>query len=99
MTPVDLSERPERLFDPRLDLADHQFHRAHRRRVQGVADLERKAHMHGLGRADLGDELFGNRVDIANQQIVVDGFERWLVGERHIDQCGALATSRTAPDH
>src|SRR6266511_2834958 len=46
----------ERLVDPRLDLADHQFHLANRRLVRRVADLERKAHMLGPGRVDLGDE-------------------------------------------
>src|SRR3989442_14982048 len=94
----DSSERPERLFDPRFDLADHQFHRAHRRRVRRVADLERKAHMYGLGRADLGDELFGNRLDIADQQIVVDGFERRFVWGRDIKQYRGLHGLLPAPE-
>src|SRR5437773_3829633 len=60
-----MSSALERLFDPGFDLADHQLHRAHRRLVRRVADLEREAHMHGLGRADLGYEVFGDRLDLA----------------------------------
>jgi hypothetical protein len=34
-------------------------------------DLERKADVHGFGRVDLGNELFGDRLDVADQQVVV----------------------------
>jgi hypothetical protein len=34
-----------------------------------------------MGRADLADQLFSNRLDIADQEIVVDLFER---------ACGAI---------
>jgi hypothetical protein len=46
----------------------------------------------------LGDELLSDRVDITDQQLVVDGFERWLVGEWDIDQHGAVHDPLPAPE-
>jgi hypothetical protein len=42
--------------------------------------------MDRMGRADFADQLLGNGLDIAGQQIVVDLLELWLVGEWLIDQ-------------
>src|SRR5215204_307628 len=79
-------QSPERAFDARLDLADHQLHRAHRGLVRRVPDLERKAHMHRAGGLDLGEELLGHGLDIADQEVVADLFERRLVRKRLVDQ-------------
>src|SRR5215471_19793945 len=78
--------RAERPLDSWFDLRHHQFHRAHRRLARCRTDFEREAHMDRMGRADLANQLFGNRLDIADQEIVVDLFEWRLVGERLIDQ-------------
>src|SRR5580704_18968992 len=69
------SERAERPLDPRPDLGHHQLHRAHRSLMRGRADFERKAHVDRVGRTDLGDELFGDGLDVADQEIFVDLFE------------------------
>ena len=46
--------------------------------------------MHGLGRLNFLHQFFGHRVSIADQQIVVDGVERWLFLKRHVYQLRAL---------
>jgi hypothetical protein len=46
--------------------------------------------MHRVGGLDLGHKLFCDRVDIADQQIVADLFERRLVRERPINQLRAF---------
>ena len=53
--------------------------------MRGRTDFEREAHVHRMGRTDLADQLFGDGLDIADQEIVVDLFEWRLVGERLID--------------
>ena len=84
---AELAERP---FDPGPNLAHHQLHRAHRRLMRGRTDFEREAHVHRMGRTDLADQLFGDCLDIADQEIVVDLFECRLFGERFIDQHSPL---------
>src|SRR6516164_1454133 len=63
----ELAERP---FDPGPDLAHHQLHRAHRRPMWSRTDLERKAHVHGVGRTDFADQLFDHGLDVADQEIL-----------------------------
>src|SRR5205823_12722454 len=92
------SERSKGIFDPRLDLADHQLHRAHRRAMRGRADLEREAYMRRFGGADFVHQLFGHGLDIADQQIVADLFERRLVRERAIDELRALHDLLAPPE-
>src|SRR5207237_5095520 len=42
--------------------------------------------MDRMGRTDFADEFFRNGLDIADQEIVVDLFERWLLRERLVDE-------------
>jgi hypothetical protein len=41
--------------------------------------------VHRVGGPDLGDELFRHGINIADQEIVADLFERRLVRERAVD--------------
>jgi hypothetical protein len=43
--------------------------------VRGGADLKRKTYVDRLRRPNLTDQLFGNGLDVADQQIAVDLFE------------------------
>jgi hypothetical protein len=52
----------------------------------GGADLKRKKYVDRLRRPNLTDQLFGNGLDVADQQIAVDLFEWGFVGEWHVKQ-------------
>ena len=46
---------------------------------------------------DLTDEPLRDRLDVADQQVVADGLQRRLVGERHVDENRALHDLLPAP--
>ena len=54
--------------------------------MRSSADLERKTYVDRVRRPNLTDQLFGNGLDVADQQIAVDLFEWGFVGEWHVNQ-------------